>query len=426
LAKNDNTFSKTILWARNMISDTDLFARSEVEILPHLLKRGYRIFFLSGYAKSKSKSQDSGIHLISIPVGENNFPLKYHLIFALVQFFFFPYYIVKVQPDYIIIDWDSIFGLMPMLPICRLMSIKVVLDIRSTPTPIKDSRQQIGLRSCLLNIAFNISIIIAKEYLDGMTIITDLMKNEICTNFRINPACVGVWSSGVSPELFFDENHNYSGLEMRKKFGLIDKFVVLYHGGFSESRGLIDAINSMAILKTRRSNIVLFLLGRGSVQMASKMKKLIRDKRIQENVIIHDSVDHNEVPDYISMCDVGLVPLLDLPQWRNQCPLKLVEYLALKKTVILTDIPCHRRIIGANECGFFLSSVSPDGIAEAIAFAFDNKEKLEHWGAEGRAIVEKEYTWPRIAERLDDYLQNIEEQTKTGDRLRLDNTTLAK
>jgi glycosyltransferase involved in cell wall biosynthesis len=414
MKKKVNSKPKKIVWARNMILDSDLFAKAEIEILEKLTQRGYEIFYISGHAKQKHEFNNSNVHLFSIPLGMNNFPLKYHLILAFTQFFIFPLYLLKVKPRLIIVDWDSIFSFIPMLPFYRLLGTKVVLDIRSTPTPLEDSQKKAGLRQYLLNLAFGVSINIAKKKLDGMTIITDLMKREICRSYDINPNRVGVWSSGVSSELFDYEKYVQDGIELRNRLGLANRFIICYHGAFAESRGSMAAISAMSMVKDQYPDAVLFMLGIGSIGTLRDMKNAIQHNGLQGRVILHDAVDHEEVPKYIAMCDVGIVPLLDLPQWRNQCPLKLLEYLAMKKTVILSDIPCHREVVGNDKCGIFLSSVSPSGIAESIAFAIDNTEKLEEWGAKGRAIVENKYIWQRIAENLDDYLLRLENKSMPG------------
>lgn len=397
---------KKIVWARNKLLDIDLFAKTETEILPHLAERGYEIYLISGHSKQRYTFRDPRIHLFSIPLGKS-FPLKYHFILAVVQLFSFPLYLLRVKPDFIV-DWDSVFDVLPIIPVCRLLNVKVVLDIRSTPILIGDPSQKVGLRMYLQNLVFNAAVSIAKKKLDGMTIITDLMKKQICTKFNIDPDWVGVWSSGVSSELFSYEKYFHNGIDLREKFRLNGSFIICYHGAFSQSRGLIDAIDALSIVKDRYPDVVLFLLGTGSTKTLGEMKKAIQSNELQDRVVLHNAVDYVEVPKYIAMCDVGIVPLHDLPQWRNQCPLKLLEYLAMKKAVMLTDIPCHREIVRTDECGIYLSSTSPSGIAKSIAFAYDNKDKLEEWGAKGRAIVENKYTWEQIAANLDDYLRLIE------------------
>jgi glycosyltransferase involved in cell wall biosynthesis len=238
------------------------------------------------------------------------------------------------------------------------------------------------------------------------------MKKEICNRFHIDPEWVGVWSSGVSADLFSYEQYAHDGMDLREKFGLTEGFIVFYHGGFSQARGLMDAIGAMSLVKTRYPDLVLFLLGTGSAETVEEMRKAIMESGLQDRVVLHGAVDYKEVPKYIAMSDVGIVPLLDLPQWRNQCPLKLLEYLAMKRVVIISDIPCHREIIGTDKCGIYMSSISPAGIASSIAYAHENRDKLKDWGANGQVIVMNKYTWEKIARNLEDYLIRMENRRR--------------
>jgi glycosyltransferase involved in cell wall biosynthesis len=125
-------------------------------------------------------------------------------------------------------------------------------------------------------------------------------------------------------------------------------------------------------------------------------------------VIIHEAVEYEQVPAFISMCDVGIIPLPDYSYWRPQSPLKLFEYLSMKKVVIVTDLPAHRNVLDNLECGIYLSSVKPEIIAKGIEYAIDNKDKLGDWGNSGRNIVLSNYTWEKIAENLEHYLLGID------------------
>jgi glycosyltransferase involved in cell wall biosynthesis len=234
------------------------------------------------------------------------------------------------------------------------------------------------------------------------------MKKEICRRFNINPKRVGVWSSGVSTTLFNPENYVLEGADLRRKLGLTRKFVILYHGAFSANRGLRETIEAMSIVKRANSNVVFFLLGKGPVDHS--LKDLIQMKRLQDNVIIHDPVDYAEVPKYIAMCDVGIVPLPNLSYWRVQCPLKLLEYLAMKKVVILTDIPAHRFVIGSEICGIYTKLSDPIEIANSIEYAYNNRKYLVSWGSVGRRIVEEKYTWAKVAKDLEQYLLSMDSE----------------
>jgi glycosyltransferase involved in cell wall biosynthesis len=260
------------------------------------------------------------------------------------------------------------------------------LDIRSTPVEVKSFRRYLGA------LAFNVTVTVATKVFDGVTFATKGMKEEVCTKFQLTSESMQVWHNGVDVDLFRPQA--FEGKELRKRLGLSDEFIVFYHGAFREYGGIAETIKSIQILKRSYPNVTLFLLGAGiGLEL---YEDLIRESKIEDKVIIHKPVAYSEVPDYIAMADVG-----------NQSPLKLIEYLAMGKTVIATDIPANRELIGDEKCGIYLSSVTPQTIAEAISYAYVNKRELDKWGATGRIIVEEEYDWRRLAKSLESYLNEF-------------------
>ena len=275
---------------------------------------------------------------------------------------------------------------------------KIVLDIRSTPVDIAKSN----------TLFFDIGVSVGKKISDGITIITPMMRTEVCNHFQISPSCVGVWPSGVST-IFNPEK--YDSVALRKAAGLHNKFVVLYHGSLgissenSRSRGIVQSIESIKELKNKYPDVILYLLG--NISAFPKLNKLILDLGVQDRVILHDEVAYEEVPKYIAMCDVGLVPIPDLAIWRNQCPLKLIEYASMGKVLIATDIPAHRYVLGTCKSVFFIPSSTPDEIAKAISYVHDNFEKLAIFGADERALIEKKYSWRQVAADFETYFLSL-------------------
>jgi glycosyltransferase involved in cell wall biosynthesis len=274
-----------------------------------------------------------------------------------------------------------------------------VLDIRSTPVETK------GFRGALFKFWFTVSVLVAKKKFDGITVITPLMKKKVCEDYDLNPERVGTWSSGVSQTLFNPESFASEGSELKKKLGLSECFVVFYHGAFTPTRGLAEVVSALKILVPRYPDIIFFLLGDGP--FASSLRFLVKSENLEGNVIIAKPVEQVEVPKFISMCDIAIVPLPDHPYWRFQSPLKLLEYLSMEKVVVVTDIPAHRAVIGEAKCGIYISSIRPEEIAKAIEYAYLNKYSLKGRGKIGREIVQREYTWEKVTESLEDYVLSV-------------------
>jgi glycosyltransferase involved in cell wall biosynthesis len=352
---------------------------------------------------SRRGQEESNEHFVLFPM--KFVPMITQGLYLLALFFLMPFYVIMKNPDYVITEKHTAvigFVLKLLFPQAKF---KVVLDIRSTPlkapvflpNPKRGASQQ--EREMLL---FSLSLILAKKKFDGITIVTELMKKEVCDRFNINPALVGVWTGAVSSSIF--NPRNFDEKEIKRSLGLGDKFVVFYHGSLRVG-GLVETFQALRLLKTKQQDLVLFILGESRFPIF--WDNLAKELNIEKNVIFHRKVPYADVPGYIAMSDLPIVPLPDHPNWRNQCPLKLLEYLAMEKAVILTNIPANREIVGKCECGIYISSIDPEEIAQAITYAYRNRESLDQRGKIGRAIVEDKYTWEKVAQELRDYLLHL-------------------
>jgi glycosyltransferase involved in cell wall biosynthesis len=374
---------------------------SQVEVAKALAKRNKEVYLFT-IRSSKAHSQVnapvlSGVHIVSIPL--RFIPVVTPMLYVSVLAFMLPFYVITKRPSYVITERGTAILCLVFKRLFHLLKSKVVMDIRSPPVGTGNSR---SLRDNLNDLLFRSSLASAKKH-DGMTILTTAMRDEICSNFNIEPDSVGVWTSGTSTALFNPEK--YDGKDLRGKLGLSRDFIVFYHGVLAPTRGLFETIKALAILRDCYPDLKLFFLGSGpSVQL---LKNAARKGRVEDRVIIHEQVDYEEVPKYVAICDVGIVPLSNSPEWRYQSPLKLLEYLSMGKPVIVTDIPANRDIIGNSKCGIFIPSIKPEEIARAISFAEENKGSLVEWGSQGRSIVERKFSWERVAGDLDEYLRRI-------------------
>jgi glycosyltransferase involved in cell wall biosynthesis len=390
--------NKRIVWVTFLVLDAQLHKTSQFEILGNLAKRGYDTALIAIQSKSKFLNKKKQVSVVAIPL--RNIPIITSFVYGMLIFLFLPLYIIFLNPDFIITQPTiPITSFISTFPISRIKRIKILMDIRTVPV-------QTGLRGFLHDFLFTTSILVAKKFFDGITIITSSMKEEICRKYNLNPDLIGVWSSGVSPTLFNPETWIPYGLEIRARLGLVSRFVVFYHGVLSPNRGLVETIEAIKLLRNEHPEVVLFLLGSGP--LTPVLKELVEKDKLNSNVIIHDQVDYEDVPKYISMSDVGIIPLPDLHYWRSQSPLKLLEYLAMEKVVINSDIPAHRDIIGEETCGIYIPLINSADIAKSIIYALQNKNKLKNWGKIGRSIIRKGYTWQIIASDLESYMQSLD------------------
>jgi glycosyltransferase involved in cell wall biosynthesis len=398
-AKKTNSKKLSILWVSFFLDNNPALCN----ILNQLSEMGHSLSLISVQTKNPLPTNSLKVRAILAPL--KHVSLFSPVMFAILLFFCLPIRIVASKANVVVMEpYPQILSTFPSLLISRLRKVKFILDIRTTPVETQ------GFRGFLTRFWFSVSVLVAKRFFGGVTIITPMMKKEVCNHFKVDPAGVGVWTSGVSDTLFNPANVVTKVAELRRESGMTGKFVVFYHGAFGATRRLPEVIKAVGILKQKYPDIVLFLLGSGPI--IADLKAFVNTEDTQNNVIFHNPVNHSEVPKFIGMSDVCIVPLPNHPYWRYQSPLKLLEYLAMEKVVILTDIPAHRAVVREAKCGIFISSIKPIEIAKTIEYVYQNKVHLKEWGKIGRDIVQREYTWEKVAKSLEDYLLSIVELSK--------------
>jgi glycosyltransferase involved in cell wall biosynthesis len=397
-----NSPHRRILWICYSDLGSALDKATWLEISKCLHRSGYEVSLVTPSAKLGVRYEN--VRIISIPFGHH--PLIANAMYSILLLFFLPFYVVWSKYDFIIAHSGvTSVSLMPLFVLPRSQRPIIILDSRSPPI------FAFGIGGYVKKLAYIISFFVARKFFDGITTITPMMKEEICARFNLEPTHVGVWTSGTSSVMFDPQRVAEEGISLRARFGLGGKFVVFHHGSLSlkADRGIAECIAAIEIIKSRHADVVLFLLGAGET---SVLREEILRRKIQDKVIIYGPVEYRKVPEFIAMSDVAIVPLPNLSQWRNQCPLKLLEYLAMEKVVIATDVPANKYIVGNSSCGIFIPTANSEEIAGAIAYAYDNKDSLSNWGLHGRTIIKERYIFERVAEDLKKYLAEKEHSAR--------------
>lgn len=376
-----------ILWLTT--SDENGYGHTELfGLTKSLIQRGHEVTVIGA---SNEKPRRDG-HIVYMRKSFNS-----RTLFRIKLAIYLPWLVASNKPDFIIVEWQSAF-----IPIVLLLLIKLRLypnnlihDVRTIPVNDFDSRRLRRFRNCL-----NVS----KRHYLGITTITPALKKKLCSEYNIPPEKVGIWSSGVDADLFYPRG----GEAKRKALGLGETFVVFYHGSVGYRRGVVEVVQAMGLLRDNYPDISFFILGSG-LEMKT-IHDLIADEQL-DNVRIHPPVSYSEVPDYIAMADVCVVPLPDIESWRVSSPLKIMEYLAMGKPMILTDIIAHREIIKIQDA-LFVQNIRPETLAAAIEKAYSMRWELSKMGEAGRRNA-REWSWDIQAERLIGYLQSLNQAPKS-------------
>ncbi|MBN2121405.1 MAG: glycosyltransferase family 4 protein [Candidatus Omnitrophica bacterium] len=323
-------------------------------------------------------------------------------IFGYIKFI---YHYLRFRPGVVILDIFSFWFSMPWF----FFPGRKALFIVDNRTP---HYAGLGLRDKIMEFYTKLCFWYTRFFLGGMTVISEFYKQEVCKNFKFKPSRVGIWSSGVDLDKFVCEKYR----DLSRPDFLKDKFVIIQHGKMSEDRGIIETVKAMAYVKAQ--DICMVFLGEPAAgsKLKERLLNLIESLNLAKRVYMLPPVAHVEIPKYISFADCAVMAYPNIEYWNNNNPIKLLEYLAMGKLVICTDMWTFRDVMSDKKCAYYIKDNSPKSIAGAIEYCYRNRAFLGQWGRDGIEVVSKRFTWRKQAENLVNFIKHLQKD-RIGERL---------
>jgi glycosyltransferase involved in cell wall biosynthesis len=126
----------------------------------------------------------------------------------------------------------------------------------------------------------------------------------------------------------------------------------------------------------------------------------LASRGIVERFTIDGPMPYDTVATEVQKAKIGIIPLPDLPKFRNNVPQKLFEFMALGMPVVLSDLPPGRAFVGDCSCAVLVPPNDYAAYAEGLIHLIKNAALREQMGRCGRRRVEERYNWERESQKL--------------------------
>ncbi len=203
-------------------------------------------------------------------------------------------------------------------------------------------------------------------------------------------------TAGIDKNRF---NPDVDGSTTRKELGFHEnEIIIFFMGWLYDFSGLREVAQSVS--KTT-SNTRLVVLGRGD--LFEELKDL--SARAQGNKItVIDWVSYENVPKYVSVSDICILPAHLNEIMRDIVPIKLYEYLACGKPVIATKLPGVMKEFGKNNGIIYVDH--PEKVVEQAKMIY-NDEKLYNDLSQAALHFSKSLDWEKITKKFLRVLQKL-------------------
>lgn len=167
--------------------------------------------------------------------------------------------------------------------------------------------------------------------------------------------------------------------------GVGDRFVIAYLGTHGMAHDLGNVLDAAKLLQDRSDAVFLFV-GDG----AAKPDLLARARAEGlSNVLFHESVPKDDMPDIWSVTDIALVHLKDDPVFATVIPSKIFEAMGMGKPILIVQPKGEAsEMVVATQAGEWVGPANPQALAAAILALEEDRTRRDRMSSFSRKAAE--------------------------------------
>ncbi|XAS65994.1 glycosyltransferase family 4 protein [Micrococcaceae bacterium Sec5.7] len=243
---------------------------------------------------------------------------------------------------------------------------------------------------------------------DRVLTIGQAMKDELISR-GIPADKIGIIPNAVDTIAFTPRDRSQA---LASKHGLQDFPTFGYVSNMDHYRESQETlIEACKILKDAGSQARCVLVGSGPRKDA--LVAMAAGLGISDRVVFTGSVDHNDIPDYYSLIDIFVVPRIPERAATYVTPLKPFEAMALRKPIVVSDLPALTEIVAPPERGTTFPAGDAGALASLLMRLFDDPEECMRMASAGLDWVTTSRTWGSNGERYVEEFGKLFEEDAT-------------
>jgi glycosyltransferase involved in cell wall biosynthesis len=187
-----------------------------------------------------------------------------------------------------------------------------------------------------------------------------------------------------------------------------DDFIINFTGEYVRLDAMDNVIESFVQVAKKIPTAKLSLAVRVKNEKDAQKKELVikelKNEGLLNRVSFHDTW-HRKMSDLYNMCDISIFPVKNM-YGKFDIPLAVIEAMACKKAMIISDIPILREFSNDNNS----VSVSRDDhheLSRAIIELFENKEKRKEIAENGMSFVQENFDIKKSAQKYAELYEKL-------------------
>lgn len=186
---------------------------------------------------------------------------------------------------------------------------------------------------------------------------------------------------------------------LRNHLGLpADAFILGYTGSmFHEDARLMAA--AFNLIHDQFPHTRLLLAGYTNIAV----EEMVADKTA---VFRTGPLTYQKLADYVAACNVGWLPLADIAANRGRFPMKINDFMATGRPLIVTDVGDIGDFVRQWKLGW-MATATPESMAQTVIEVIGETTVCDQIGQRARIVAETEFAWPVVSANLNRFYKQI-------------------
>jgi glycosyltransferase involved in cell wall biosynthesis len=172
--------------------------------------------------------------------------------------------------------------------------------------------------------------------------------------------------------------------------------VLLFVGRIDWNKQIEKLVESMPLVLKTFQHAKLVIVGPDYANCANQLLRLAEQLKVKNSLVVTGKVSADELKRFYSAADVFL-----LPSSYEGFGLSMIEAMASKIPVIASSAGGPGDILKHGVHAWLLENVTPESVYRAVRTVLANQSLRETLVSNGFSLVKEEYTWEKVAGKLE-------------------------
>ncbi len=207
-------------------------------------------------------------------------------------------------------------------------------------------------------------------------------------------------ANGSDIEMFRSKD---GGAAFRERYGLNNKFVVMYSGAHGPANDLGTVLKAADRLRDHPEIMFVFVgSGKDKARLESEASQMGLS-----NVLFTPPVSKDQIADVLAASDAGLAILQPVEMFKTTYPNKVFDIMAAGKPVLCQIDGVIRNVVEENGCGVFIQPGNAEALAEVALKYSKDPADCRKMGEAGQKAIREKYSREKTAEIMESILKGV-------------------